>query len=161
MCRVIGKGWVVPMSLASRVRELRLAKGFSQKDLAERVGIERSYIGHIESGKTQLPSREVLAALAKALDTDVQDLLVAAGYLPRRDDQDLPDFHMYLSRRFHNNPKLQRALIAAYEAMLSIQEERGERANTLADEIEKTRRIAEERRRSREAQGEPEADTEE
>ena len=46
------------------------------------VGVQRSYIGHIERGRTETPSREVLIGLAEALETPVEDLLSAAGYMP-------------------------------------------------------------------------------
>ena len=41
----------------------------------------------------------------------------------------------------------QRALIAAYEALESVREEREPRVRALAEEIEKTRRLAEGRKR--------------
>jgi transcriptional regulator with XRE-family HTH domain len=69
------------MSLGSRIRQLRLEKGYSQGDLAKMVGVERSYISHIESGKTDMPTKMVLVSLANALDTTMEDLLTAAGYL--------------------------------------------------------------------------------
>lgn len=69
--------------LARLVRQLRMDHGLSQKEVADRVGVERSYIGHIETGRTALPSRDVLIALARVLETTENELLAAAGYLPQ------------------------------------------------------------------------------
>lgn len=42
------------VSLGQAVRELRLAKGWSQEAFADYVGIDRSYIGGIERGEHNL-----------------------------------------------------------------------------------------------------------
>jgi transcriptional regulator with XRE-family HTH domain len=42
------------VSLGQAVRELRLAKGWSQEAFADHVGIDRSYIGGIERGEHNL-----------------------------------------------------------------------------------------------------------
>lgn len=73
------------MTLAKRVKELREAKNLSQGDLAKMVGVERSSIGHIETGRIQMPSKDILRAIAEALDTSPVELLVAAGYINRSD----------------------------------------------------------------------------
>lgn len=59
--------------LESRVRELRLAAGLSQADLASRVGITRQAIGGIESG-SYVPNTAVALRLARALACTVEDL---------------------------------------------------------------------------------------
>ncbi len=69
-------------TLGQRVKQLRKQHRLTQEELAEKIDVERSYIGHIERGRTLTPSREVLIALAEALETPVEDLLVAAGYIP-------------------------------------------------------------------------------
>jgi len=56
-----------------RVRELRLAKGLSQEELAFRVKIHRTYIGGIERGERN-PSLKNIAAIAKALDVTLPEL---------------------------------------------------------------------------------------
>jgi transcriptional regulator with XRE-family HTH domain len=42
------------VSLGQAVKELRLAKGWSQEAFADHVGIDRSYIGGIERGEHNL-----------------------------------------------------------------------------------------------------------
>lgn len=48
------------------LKELRLKKGLTQKELAERIGMERSIITKIENGKTK-PSVNTAKALGKVL----------------------------------------------------------------------------------------------
>ena len=71
--------------LGPRVRELRGELGLSQRAIAARAGINKSYYAAIESEKVQLPDRERLHAIAQALRTDTWDLLQAAGYVEEPD----------------------------------------------------------------------------
>jgi transcriptional regulator with XRE-family HTH domain len=56
-----------------RVRQLRQAKGISQEELAEKAGLDRTYISSIERGKRNI-SLNNIKRLAKALKVSVRDL---------------------------------------------------------------------------------------
>ena len=56
-----------------RVRELRLAIGLSQEQLAFRAGIHRTYFGGVERGERN-PSLKNIAAIADALNVGLSDL---------------------------------------------------------------------------------------
>ena len=56
-----------------RLKELRLARGLSQEELAFRVGIHRTYLGGIERGERN-PSLRNLAAIAKGLGVSLSEL---------------------------------------------------------------------------------------
>ena len=73
------------MTLGTRITELRVAKGITHAQLADKAGISRSYVTRLESNRVALPSKRVLWALAQALTTTPDDLLAAAGYMPARD----------------------------------------------------------------------------
>jgi transcriptional regulator with XRE-family HTH domain len=47
----------------ARVRKLRLARGWTQEEMAERFGIDRAYLSHVERGTKNicLPTMDVLA----------------------------------------------------------------------------------------------------
>ncbi|MEC9490583.1 MAG: helix-turn-helix transcriptional regulator [Halanaerobiales bacterium] len=62
------------MTFGENLKKARKDKGFTQKDLAEIVGIKRSTIAGYES-KNQEPSYEVLRKIAKALDCSIDTLL--------------------------------------------------------------------------------------
>lgn len=59
----------------STLCELRLNRGYSQTDLARRVGLSRPYLSQLESG-TRSPSLGLAERLARALDITVDELLV-------------------------------------------------------------------------------------
>ncbi len=54
--------------LISQIIELRLKKGLSQDDLAQRVGTKQSAIARVESGRAN-PSISFLEKVAKALSS--------------------------------------------------------------------------------------------
>ncbi len=54
------------MAFLARMYELRIQKGLSYEDLAERTGLETAYLSQIEHGR-QIPSRAALDTLARAL----------------------------------------------------------------------------------------------
>ena len=60
-----GLGW--------KVRQLRESKGWTQEILADRAGLDRSYIAGIEAGLRN-PSTKALAKLARALGVTFSQL---------------------------------------------------------------------------------------
>lgn len=58
----------------ARVRELRIAKGFSQESFAAHCGLDRTYIGGIERGERNLALRNI-ETVAKALDMTISELM--------------------------------------------------------------------------------------
>lgn len=55
------------------VQDLRKQKGLTQEDLAEEVGVDRSYMGFIERGEKN-PTLDKVMKIADALDVDAADL---------------------------------------------------------------------------------------
>jgi transcriptional regulator with XRE-family HTH domain len=62
------------LQVASAVRNLRLARSLSQRQLAGRMGVPRTYISKIENGKA-MPTLSSLERLARALQVDISALL--------------------------------------------------------------------------------------
>lgn len=60
-------------ALGTRIRTLREAKGWSQEELANRAGVDRSYMSGIERG-VRNPSALKLADLARALGVPTASL---------------------------------------------------------------------------------------
>jgi transcriptional regulator with XRE-family HTH domain len=56
------------------LRELRTSAGLSQEALAEKAGLHRNYIGHLERSE-KTASLDVLVRLAAAFDVSLPDLL--------------------------------------------------------------------------------------
>ena len=59
--------------LGQRVRELRKARGLSQDQLSEKVGIDSKHLSRIELGKS-FPYMETFEAIAAALEVEIKDL---------------------------------------------------------------------------------------
>ncbi|HJQ09077.1 MAG TPA: helix-turn-helix transcriptional regulator [Candidatus Saccharimonadales bacterium] len=61
-------------AFGKRLRQLRLAKGFTQESLADTVGLHRTYIGNIERGEESV-SMDNAAKIAKALKISLSELV--------------------------------------------------------------------------------------
>lgn len=108
------------LGFGNRLRKLREARGFSQRELAERVGIEFVQISRYERGQA-LPNLESLMALADGLRVDVNVLLRGEAEGARQDDTlalDLP-----LLDRFRDLQKLSKrdrdAIILLIDSVLA------------------------------------------
>jgi len=64
-----------PKRLTTILRQLRKAKGVSQRELAAQIGKTGAYIAQLETGVRKNPSLDVLKKLAKALGVPVAELL--------------------------------------------------------------------------------------
>jgi transcriptional regulator with XRE-family HTH domain len=62
------------IQVASAVRDLRHVRNLSQRQLAGRMGVPRTYISKIENGKA-MPTLSSLDRLARALQVDISALL--------------------------------------------------------------------------------------
>jgi len=67
----------VAKSFGNAVRELRLKKGITQQEVADKCGLDLSYVGGIERGSRN-PTLGVIHALAQVLDVKPSDLLKRA-----------------------------------------------------------------------------------
>ena len=61
-------------------RSVELGKKITQKDLANELGISRSYLGDIESGRTK-PNDELLQSIASILNVDISELNIEENYI--------------------------------------------------------------------------------
>jgi len=62
------------LNLAASIRSLRLRNGLSQRQLATRMSVPRTYVSKIENEKAT-PTLSSLERLARALEVTVPDLL--------------------------------------------------------------------------------------
>lgn len=63
------------MKLRTHVRELRLAKGLTQEDLAEKVGVTRQTILFLEGGRYN-PSLALAWKVSRELGKDIEDVFI-------------------------------------------------------------------------------------
>ena|SRR5579872_4751732 len=70
------------MSLASKIKELRLKKKKSLQDVADEVGASKAHIWDLETAKSKNPSIDLLTKLAKCFGVSVAELI---GENPAKD----------------------------------------------------------------------------
>ncbi|MDB0600276.1 helix-turn-helix transcriptional regulator [Tenacibaculum maritimum] len=58
------------MSIASKIKELRIVKGYSLKNLSDLLGVSKSAVQQYENGSTK-PSNIVLKEIASVLGADI------------------------------------------------------------------------------------------
>ena len=74
-------------TFGERVRELRHAKEWSLRDLAEKVGVGFTYLSRVENERLNFgdyPSDALIHRLADALEADEDELVILAKRVPER-----------------------------------------------------------------------------
>ena len=64
------------LELGKKIKELRINKDFSARELSERSGVARSLISQLETGKRQSTGIDTVYRLAKALDVPLSRFLL-------------------------------------------------------------------------------------
>ena len=65
------EAWGPEYQWASELVKMRLARGMSQKDLAERINTKQASISRLESGRS-LPCVSMVRRIAEALDATIE-----------------------------------------------------------------------------------------
>jgi len=76
--------------IGQRIHQLRLEKGMSLSELADRANVAKSYLSAIERGLRDNPSLQVMEKLAGILDTSIQ-LLIHNAPTPSHDNESSVD----------------------------------------------------------------------
>jgi y4mF family transcriptional regulator len=69
-------------TLGERIRQMRKDRGLTQESLADKAGIDRSYIGGVERGERNL-TFSMLCQICEALGCDVAALTVGLPEVER------------------------------------------------------------------------------
>jgi HTH-type transcriptional regulator, competence development regulator len=69
------------MTFGEYIKNLRIEKGWSQRELASKIGITNAAISRLESSKRKKPSLITLNAIAQNLGISQFELLKRAGYM--------------------------------------------------------------------------------
>ena len=64
------------MEIGQKIKEARIAKGLTQEELGNLVGLQKSAIAKYENGRVVNIKRSTLQKLAKALDLRGSDLVI-------------------------------------------------------------------------------------
>lgn len=80
------------MSLALKMKELRIKKGMSLQDVADKVGASKAHIWDLETARSKNPSIELVINLAKTFGVSVAELI---GESPTADNESSMALGMY------------------------------------------------------------------
>ena len=69
-------------SFGALLREKRRLAGISQRDLAQKIGVDFSYISKLENDRLVPPAAETIVAICTMLEIPPEELLSAAGKIP-------------------------------------------------------------------------------
>ena len=67
-------------AVGAELRHLRLARGLTQQEVANRVGVHRTYVNQVEAGSRNV-SLGILARLARVLETNLSSVVGVADDL--------------------------------------------------------------------------------
>lgn len=73
------------MTFGKRILELRTAKNLTQREVADRIGINFTYLSKIENDKLQgdtFPGEDTIKKLAEVLGANEDELLLLAQRIP-------------------------------------------------------------------------------
>lgn len=84
-------------SLGERVYYRRQGRGLSVRGLAAQAKVDATWLSRVEHDVYSSPDPRSLLKLARALDIDVEDLYLDAGY---SDGRRLPGFATYLRAKY-------------------------------------------------------------
>ncbi len=64
------------------LREYRRATGVSQRELAQKAGLDYSYISKIENGRLPAPAADTIILICQILNIPSEEMLALTGKLP-------------------------------------------------------------------------------
>lgn len=70
------------MKFAVLLKKLRKQHGITQRKLAEKIGVDFTYISKIESEKMPPPSESTILKMAEVFGIDAEDMVLSAGKIP-------------------------------------------------------------------------------
>jgi transcriptional regulator with XRE-family HTH domain len=84
--------------LGAYVQQLRQERALGVRGLAARAKVDASWLSRLEHGRIASPDARSLWRIARALDVEVADLYLEAGF---GDAHGLPGFGPYLRAKYH------------------------------------------------------------
>lgn len=88
-------------SFGNIIREARKQKGYSQRVLAEQLGLDFTYLSKLENNRADYaPKEDVIRAIALNLDLDQEQLIFLAGRIPAREEDLLKQHYQQMPSLF-------------------------------------------------------------
>ena len=115
----------IEITFGSLIKQARKDQGYSQRDLASKLGVDFTYLSKLENDNVKYaPKEEVIRNLANYLNLEENKLVFLAGRLPTEDEDLVKEYYEnmpLLFRRMRENPE--------FEAKIFQQAQEDERNN--------------------------------
>jgi transcriptional regulator with XRE-family HTH domain len=72
----------MPKTFGQALRELRRSKEISQRELADKVGVDFSYISKVENDRLPPPAADTIVKICRVLGVPPDELLASTGKMP-------------------------------------------------------------------------------
>ncbi|MBO1254067.1 helix-turn-helix transcriptional regulator [Alteromonas sp. 5E99-2] len=99
------------MTLGKKIKQLRVKNNFSQPELAEKMGIEQSYLSKLENDKS-IPSNDIFNSLLNAFNLSLAEFCTD---MPQGEELDrlkqIPDIEQYYQQIEKHNQTTQRQFL--------------------------------------------------
>lgn len=109
------------------IKQARKDKGYSQRELAQLVGLDFTYLSKLENNRADYPPKEeVIRNLAQNLDLKEEELIFLAGRIPQGDEAILKQHYKNmptLFRRIRENPEFARLVFEEAEKLRGVKDE--------------------------------------
>jgi HTH-type transcriptional regulator, competence development regulator len=107
---------VAETKFGSLIKQARKEKGYSQRELADKLGVDFTYLSKLENNNAKYaPKEDVIRQLAHFLSLEENELVFLAGRIPS-EDEDLIKEHYenmpLLFRRMRENPEFAAKIFA-------------------------------------------------
>ena len=76
-------------SFGTKLRDYRRVAKISQRELAERTGLDFSYISKLENDRIPPPAADTIVAICQVLEIPAEELLALTGKLPSKVQQNI------------------------------------------------------------------------
>lgn len=97
------------INFGSVIREARKKNGYSQRELAQILGIDDTYLSKLENNRAEYPPKEdLIRYMALYLTLDEEELVFLAGRIPAQDEDFIKEHYQnmpLLFRRMRENPE--------------------------------------------------------
>ena len=83
------------------IRGARKNKGYSQRDLGKKIGVDFTYLSKLENNRADYPPKEDLIRLiAQHLELNEEELVFLAGRIPQKDSELLKQHYQAMPALF-------------------------------------------------------------
>lgn len=109
------------MGMGERIKEMRKAKGLTQEELAQKLGLKDSAIAKYENGRVENIKRSTIAEMAKILECSPVYLLCLDEDPPTPSDFSVSDFEKQIIVEFRKADFLDQQMVLR---ILKLEEKR-------------------------------------